>query len=111
MFKSIVPQYSGHFLLGMGKFPSPMGCEKPGLILASPELRPGGQTAGNVPPGVYGAMTETTTPATRGHDGHARPKRPAISFEFFPPKTEEMERNLWETINRGSRRSSRISSR
>src|ERR1700730_13256088 len=28
------------------------------------------------------------------------PKRPAISFEFFPPKTEEMERNLWETINR-----------
>ncbi|HWW48082.1 MAG TPA: methylenetetrahydrofolate reductase [NAD(P)H] [Xanthobacteraceae bacterium] len=31
-------------------------------------------------------------------------KRPAvcprISFEFFPPKTEEMERNLWDTINR-----------
>src|SRR3984885_2358914 len=27
-------------------------------------------------------------------------KQPAISFEFFPPKTEEMERNLWETINR-----------
>jgi methylenetetrahydrofolate reductase (NADPH) len=27
-------------------------------------------------------------------------KRPAISFEFFPPKTEEMERNLWEVINR-----------
>ncbi len=27
-------------------------------------------------------------------------KRPAISFEFFPPKTEEMERNLWETIKR-----------
>src|ERR1700749_311185 len=27
-------------------------------------------------------------------------KRPAISFEFFPPKTEEMERSLWETINR-----------
>ena len=25
---------------------------------------------------------------------------PAISFEFFPPKTEEMERSLWETINR-----------
>ncbi len=25
---------------------------------------------------------------------------PAISFEFFPPKTEEMERNLWETIKR-----------
>jgi methylenetetrahydrofolate reductase (NADPH) len=26
--------------------------------------------------------------------------RPAISFEFFPPKTEEMERNLWDTIKR-----------
>ncbi len=30
----------------------------------------------------------------------ATPKRPAISFEFFPPKTEEMERSLWETIKR-----------
>ena len=27
-------------------------------------------------------------------------KSPAISFEFFPPKTAEMERSLWETINR-----------
>lgn len=26
--------------------------------------------------------------------------RPAISFEFFPPKTEEMERTLWEAISR-----------
>ncbi len=26
--------------------------------------------------------------------------RPAISFEFFPPKTEEMERHLWDTIKR-----------
>ena len=25
---------------------------------------------------------------------------PKISFEFFPPKTEEMERSLWETITR-----------
>lgn len=25
---------------------------------------------------------------------------PAISFEFFPPKTEEMEKSLWETIGR-----------
>jgi methylenetetrahydrofolate reductase (NADPH) len=41
-------------------------------------------------------MTEVTPPAT---DGHA-PKTPAISFEFFPPKTEEMERSLWETIKR-----------
>jgi methylenetetrahydrofolate reductase (NADH) len=27
-------------------------------------------------------------------------KHPAISFEFFPPKSEEMEKSLWETINR-----------
>src|SRR6201996_6434444 len=26
--------------------------------------------------------------------------QPAISFEFFPPKTAEMEKGLWETINR-----------
>ncbi|MFT4277724.1 MAG: methylenetetrahydrofolate reductase [NAD(P)H] [Rhodopseudomonas sp.] len=25
---------------------------------------------------------------------------PAISFEFFPPKTEEMERNLWQAVSR-----------
>lgn len=27
-------------------------------------------------------------------------KLPNISFEFFPPKTEEMERSLWETVTR-----------
>jgi methylenetetrahydrofolate reductase (NADPH) len=27
-------------------------------------------------------------------------KSPVISFEFFPPKTAEMERGLWDTINR-----------
>src|ERR1700704_1262052 len=48
-------------------------------------------------PGVCGAMTEVTPPAP---DGHRTLKAPAISFEFFPPKTEEMERNLWETIKR-----------
>jgi methylenetetrahydrofolate reductase (NADPH) len=42
-------------------------------------------------------MTETTTTA---QDRQAAPKLPAISFEFFPPKTEEMERSLWDTINR-----------
>ena len=39
-------------------------------------------------------MTETTPSGAKGH----RP--PAISFEFFPPKTDEMERSLWETIKR-----------
>ncbi|HKH03159.1 MAG TPA: methylenetetrahydrofolate reductase, partial [Bradyrhizobium sp.] len=29
-----------------------------------------------------------------------RPVSPAISFEFFPPKTEDMERSLWEAISR-----------
>src|SRR3979409_749269 len=42
-------------------------------------------------------MTEVTPPVS---DGHRTPKAPAISSEFFPPKTEEMERNLWETIKR-----------
>jgi len=42
-------------------------------------------------------MTEVTPPAT---EGHRAPESPDISFEFFPPKTEEMERNLWGTINR-----------
>jgi methylenetetrahydrofolate reductase (NADPH) len=40
-------------------------------------------------------MTDPT-PATNGH----RAQRPNISFEFFPPKTEEMEKNLWQTIKR-----------
>ncbi len=32
--------------------------------------------------------------------GSAPSKLPTISFEFFPPKTEEMERSLWDTITR-----------
>lgn len=27
-------------------------------------------------------------------------RRPSVSFEFFPPKTDEMEQNLWEAIAR-----------
>jgi len=42
-------------------------------------------------------MTEVTPPAP---DGRRTLPQPAISFEFFPPKTEEMARSLWETINR-----------
>jgi methylenetetrahydrofolate reductase (NADPH) len=37
---------------------------------------------------------------TAGQSGTATQKLPAISFEFFPPKTEEMERSLWESITR-----------
>jgi methylenetetrahydrofolate reductase (NADPH) len=42
-------------------------------------------------------MTETTLSSSDGSHGL---KQPAISFEFFPPKTGEMEKSLWETINR-----------
>jgi methylenetetrahydrofolate reductase (NADPH) len=42
-------------------------------------------------------MTEMTPAAS---DSSRALKSPAISFEFFPPKTEEMERSLWETIKR-----------
>src|SRR6204780_3636615 len=42
-------------------------------------------------------MTKMTTAA---QSPHAALKPPAISFEFFPPKTEEMERSLWDTIKR-----------
>ena len=42
-------------------------------------------------------MPEVTSPASNGHQAL---KQPSISFEFFPPKTEEMEKSLWETIKR-----------
>jgi methylenetetrahydrofolate reductase (NADPH) len=48
-------------------------------------------------------MTEVTPAAPDGHAAatHAPASRsPAISFEFFPPKTEAMESSLWDTINR-----------
>src|SRR5258708_11200717 len=42
-------------------------------------------------------MSEAT-PVASG--GPRATKQPAISFEFFPPKTEEMERNLWDAVSR-----------
>jgi methylenetetrahydrofolate reductase (NADPH) len=42
-------------------------------------------------------MTEAFSPAS---DGHPALQSPKISFEFFPPKTEEMDRHLWQTIRR-----------
>src|ERR1700740_2648574 len=42
-------------------------------------------------------MSELTPTALEGARALPAPK---ISFEFFPPKTEEMEKSLWETINR-----------
>src|SRR6195256_956252 len=46
---------------------------------------------------LVSAMSEVKSAAS---DGHRALQSPKISFEFFPPKTEEMERSLWETINR-----------
>ena len=45
-------------------------------------------------------MTATTDATLSGSNGARSLKQPAISFEFFPPKSAEMEKNLWETINR-----------
>jgi methylenetetrahydrofolate reductase (NADPH) len=39
-------------------------------------------------------------PETNGTGAAPARKLPKISFEFFPPKTEEMERTLWDTIKR-----------
>lgn len=44
-------------------------------------------------------MSENQVTA-QGGNGAAPRKLPKISFEFFPPKTDEMERTLWETIKR-----------
>jgi len=42
---------------------------------------------------------DAQTRASR-HAGTIGRQRIGVSFEFFPPKTEEMERNLWEAIGR-----------
>ncbi|XUM24170.1 methylenetetrahydrofolate reductase [NAD(P)H] [Bradyrhizobium oligotrophicum S58] len=42
-------------------------------------------------------MTDLATAITDGHSSIIRPK---ISFEFFPPKSEEMDRTLWASIER-----------
>ena len=48
-------------------------------------------------------MTAETRASRFVHDGreHADdPRRIRVSFEFFPPKTEEMEKTLWDSITR-----------
>ena len=42
-----------------------------------------------------------STPSRASRFVHAdRGARIRVSFEFFPPKTEEMEKTLWESIDR-----------
>src|SRR5258708_4657058 len=59
-------------------------------MAARPDIRPSFRS-------FVSAMTDVTPSA---FDGHRALQSPKISFEFFPPKTEEMERSLWETIKR-----------
>jgi methylenetetrahydrofolate reductase (NADH) len=42
----------------------------------------------------------TPIPATRASRLTGAPPRIRVSFEFFPPKTEEMEQTLWDSITR-----------
>jgi methylenetetrahydrofolate reductase (NADPH) len=42
-------------------------------------------------------MTDATLSTSNGSRAQSQS---AISFEFFPPKTEEMEKSLWDTIKR-----------
>ncbi|MCC7347889.1 MAG: methylenetetrahydrofolate reductase, partial [Variibacter sp.] len=44
-------------------------------------------------------MTEVSSPARPSRFVGAG-RRPRVSFEFFPPKTAEMEQTLWEAIAR-----------
>jgi methylenetetrahydrofolate reductase (NADPH) len=45
------------------------------------------------------ALTRSAARPSRFVQGGG-PRRVNVSFEFFPPNTEEMERNLWEAITR-----------
>jgi methylenetetrahydrofolate reductase (NADPH) len=46
------------------------------------------------------AVVAMSDSANQGQQAAGGRKLPKISFEFFPPKTEEMEQTLWETIKR-----------
>jgi methylenetetrahydrofolate reductase (NADPH) len=62
-------------------------------ILPVPKQNPRTLTAAE----PVSAMNEATLSTSNGPRAQSQP---AISFEFFPPKSEEMEKSLWETINR-----------
>jgi len=82
-------------ILNIGQFPILDGLfASPPFAYFSPLSQP---DAGPPSAEFVSAMTEVTPPVS---DGQRVQKHPAISFEFFPPKTEEMEKSLWETIKR-----------
>jgi methylenetetrahydrofolate reductase (NADPH) len=45
-------------------------------------------------------MSPAAPPRASRFIGGERAPRIRVSFEFFPPRTEEMERTLWDSINR-----------
>src|SRR5690349_22889861 len=79
-------------MIQLGNFPNLVGC-RTGAVCPILACRCYTQSLADLEPC---AMTDVT-PALEGHRAQ---KLPAISFEFFPPKSEEMERNLWEAIER-----------
>src|SRR5690349_21513816 len=81
-----------------GQFPINGGLWIPprfAYLAASPPWR--GREPKLTPSGAPDTMTHLTTPISNGPAGLTRPK---ISFEFFPPKTEEMDKTLWASIER-----------
>ncbi len=49
---------------------------------------------------AYQTMNSTSDNASTGLQHAVVAKKPRISFEFFPPKSEKMEQRLWENIER-----------
>ena len=45
-------------------------------------------------------MTTETRASRNGREHAGDARRIRVSFEFFPPKTEEMEKTLWDSITR-----------
>jgi methylenetetrahydrofolate reductase (NADPH) len=83
----------------MGNFPYSVGYMLHCIshILWSPAAARSRKPGFFADPGARGAMTDPTTPVTEVSSALARPR---ISFEFFPPKTEEKDRTLWAAIER-----------
>src|ERR1700682_4742915 len=51
-------------------------------------------------PAPHSPALDPPAPHPRGSRFQHRGRRVRVSFEFFPPKSEEMEKTLWESIAR-----------